>query len=174
MAAPRFSRSILNRERKFRPAHPQSPGAQMVLPLKGKRVRLPVATTPDLSEAEIQQHIVSRLRGEGFEVLVTSRRRSRPRCPHCMSILTLCQACHRAFRWLVYGDGCDKGLADLLVTKLTWPHGCWLALEIKGPKTRLTLEQKSLAARRRIFIARSWDEALEAVRQFEAGLAGDH
>lgn len=64
------------------------------------------------------------------------------------------------------GYGASKGVPDLLVSRDGW--GCWMGLEIKGPKTRVSDEQKDLEARGLIVIAQSVDEALCAVQDFAA------
>lgn len=96
-------------------------------------------------EDGIQGAIVEALRWSGYEVLVTSRRRHR--CSHCGCYATT-------------GDGCDRGVPDLLVSL---GGSRWLALEVKGPTTRLSPEQQRLHADGRISIVRSVDEAFDAV-----------
>ena len=179
MSAPRFSRTLLGRERKYKRTDPETPGAQMVLPLSGKTIRLPVAVRPDLSEAEIQQHVVNGLRGAGFEVLVTSRVRHRPRCPHCRKALSYCDGCQRGFTWTGEGDGCDPGIPDLLVRSrgsagfARWPDYLWVGIEIKGAKTPFTRckvngvwvdKQRELCEDRSVALAREWEAAWDAVK----------
>ncbi len=102
------------------------------------------------AEADIQRLIVSFLRLLGYTVLETSRHRKR------------CRGCGR---WPAGGDGCDRGLPDLLVAV---PKGGgmrrWLGLEVKGAETRLSPEQQALAAAGLIVIVRTPEEALAAVR----------
>lgn len=69
--------------------------------------------------------------------------------------------CYRCGAYSNAGDGCDRGIPDLLVSL---GDGRWLGLEVKGPKTRLSPEQRSLAADGRIRIVRSVEDALAAVR----------
>lgn len=99
------------------------------------------------SEDDVQATIVEALRLLGYVVLVTSRRRKR------------CRVCG-AFS--SGGDGCDRGIPDLLVSL---GDGRWLGLEVKGPKTRLSPEQRGLQAAGRIIVVRSVKDALQAVSQ---------
>lgn len=99
------------------------------------------------TEAAAQKLIVAVLRLHGLTVLETSRRRKR--CP--------------CGRWPAGGDGCDRGVPDLLV----WLPGrdAWLGLEVKTHSTRLSPEQRALAAAGLIVIVRTPEEALAAVRE---------
>lgn len=98
------------------------------------------------TEEAVQRTIVEALRILGYVVLVTSRRRHR------------CRVCG-AFS--SGGDGCDRGIPDLLVSL---DDARWLGMEVKGPRTRVSPEQRSLAADGRIRIVRSVEDALAAVR----------
>lgn len=99
-----------------------------------------------MSEADVQAQIVDALRYMGHIVLVTSRQRHR---------------CRKCGAWGSGGDGCDKGIPDLLVSL---DDARWLGMEVKGPRTRVSPEQRSLAADGRIRIVRSVEDALAAVR----------
>lgn len=68
------------------------------------------------------------------------------------------------------GYGASPGVPDLLVTHPKWPEGCWLGLEVKGPKTALSQEQRVLEALHRIVVVRSWEDALSAVESFRTAL----
>lgn len=118
-----------------------------------------------IKEAVIQSHIEGTLRSLGYIVLSTSEHRKAEPCPHC-------------FQWMTpkQGRGCDKGVPDLLVTsgprrKVQYPAGVWIGLEVKGPKTPLSAEQKILKEADCIFVVRSVDEALEVVAEAEEYLA---
>lgn len=63
--------------------------------------------------------------------------------------------------------GISVGVPDLLVSHDNWPNGSWLGLEIKNAKGILGPEQEALEKAGRIVIARSWDDAIAAVRRFE-------
>jgi len=99
------------------------------------------------TEACIQGAIIQALRLLGYTVLMTSRNRRR---------------CYRCGAYSNAGDGCDRGIPDLLVSL---GDGRWLGLEVKGPKTRLSTEQTILATDRRIIVVRSVEDALQAVSQ---------
>jgi len=101
---------------------------------------------PAVSEEQVQGAIVRALRGAGYEVLITSRRRRR--CVHCG-------------RYSAGGDGASRGLPDLLV----WDYRrCgWLGIEVKGPRTSVSPEQRALAERGMIVVARSVAQALAAL-----------
>ncbi len=98
-----------------------------------------------VTEEATQKLIVAFLRVHGYTVLETSRRRRRCRCG----------------RWPVGGDGASKGVPDLLVWLSRW--GVWYGLEVKGARTRLSPEQRDLAARGMVVVVRTPEEALAAV-----------
>lgn len=97
------------------------------------------------SEADVQAAIVDALRWRGETVLVTSRHRRRCLCG----------------RYPPAGDGCDRGIPDLLV------HigGLWLGLEVKGTRTRLSPEQRALEQAGAIRIVRTVEDAIGAVAE---------
>ncbi len=101
-------------------------------------------------EASAQVAIVKALRGAGYTVLVTSRQRKAARC--------------RCGEWVRAqgGDGCDKGIPDLLV----WSAGAggWRGLEVKSRTGKATAEQAALAEAGMVRIVRTPEEALEAMR----------
>jgi hypothetical protein len=111
----------------------------------------PQRSTPR-SEAAVQAAIVEDLRQCGYEVLETSERRKRERCPHC-----------REYFIPRKGRGTTPGVPDLLVTRETFAPGWFIGIEVKGPRTAIRPAQRDLARRRRIFIVRSVPEALRAV-----------
>jgi hypothetical protein len=73
------------------------------------------------------------------------------------------------------------GVPDLLVTRDTWPTGCWLGLEVKAPEIRsgdtvlqkagaVRPEQQALADRGRIVIVHDAAEAYKALLAMDAEL----
>lgn len=102
-----------------------------------------------ITETDLQRLVVDALRWHKYRVLVTSR--NRHRCPTCKTF-------SRA------GDGCDKGVPDLLVSL---GKGDWRGIELKGPTTRLSPEQKELQSEGRIVVCRSVEEALAAMEEIE-------
>lgn len=64
------------------------------------------------------------------------------------------------------GYGITKGVTDLLIGSDEWGP-VLLPLEVKGPKTPLSSEQKDLYSKGLIYVARSWEEAIAAVDNFE-------
>lgn len=123
-----------------------------------------------LREEPAQEKVVTALRYDGYTVLVTSKHRKRTYCnPEA-------GGCGRWF-FPSEGDGCDKGIPDLLVTHPSWPSGVMLGIECKGTDTPASEDQERLAAQGRIRILRaqeSYDwtvtEARRYVREFEAAL----
>lgn len=101
-----------------------------------------------IKEEDIQRTVVEGLEALGFVVLVTSRRRKQ--CLQCGATDTR-------------GDGVSEGVPDLIVTHYSWRDYAWMGIEMKGPETKLSAEQKILSGGKRIFVCRSWDEALIAV-----------
>lgn len=112
------------------------------------------------TEEQIQRTIVEGLTVLGYIVLQTTHRRKALSCPRCQTI----------FR-PAGGYGASPGVPDLIVSRLDWPAGTWLALEVKGSSTRLSKEQKYLQAEARIVIVRSWEDALLTVKAFQASLS---
>jgi hypothetical protein len=104
------------------------------------------------TEAAIQRTIVEGLSWLGYIVLLTQHQYKLQTCPSCQ-----CR-----FR-PIGGYGTSKAISDLLVSHPHWGIGVWLGLEVKGPKTPVSPEQKLLAAQGRIVIVRSWEEAKAAV-----------
>jgi hypothetical protein len=98
------------------------------------------------NEAGLQRVIVAALKLAGFVVLQTNRHRKR---------------CWRCGTWPSGGDGCDKGVPDLLI----WApaRGAWIGVELKKTGGRLSPEQAALARRSMIHVARSLEEVLRAV-----------
>ena len=109
---------------------------------------------PIVTEDQIQRTIVEGLTVLGYTVLITSRRRKR--CTNCG-------------QFPGGGDGASKGVPDLLVTRDEWDTpsqgwALWCGLEVKGPKTKVSPEQRELSNRGLINIVRSFDEAIHVVR----------
>ena len=99
-----------------------------------------------LREEQVQAAIVRALRSAGYEVLITSRRRRR--CVYCG-------------RYSAGGDGVSRGLPDLLVWDAV--RGGWVGIEVKGPRTAVSPEQRALAERGMIVVCRTVEEALAAL-----------
>lgn len=108
------------------------------------------------NEEQVQRSIIDGLQLMGYIVLQTSRRGVS--CRHCGA---------KTFG----SDGVTRGLPDLVVSRESWPKHCALLIEVKGPATALSVEQALLERKGRIAIARSWEDALLAVRAFESNLA---
>lgn len=108
-----------------------------------------------VSEKDVQRTIVEGLRVLGYEVLEISRKFPVECCP----------ACGTRFRASKWGGG-DRGIPDLFVSRTTWPVGAWLGLEVKGPTTRVSVDQIRLREGDRIVIVRSWEAALKAIEEF--------
>lgn len=106
-----------------------------------------------LTEAQVQEQIVSGLRALGYVVLVTSARSFRA---------------GEAGR----GYGADKGVPDLLVRHRSWPPAAWLAMEVKKPRAWRwsSDEQRRLWEERALAKVHSWEEACYAIAH--AGFGG--
>lgn len=70
------------------------------------------------------------------------------------------------------GYGATPGVPDLLVSKKTWPRGFWLGVEVKGPVTRLSAQQKELEQSGRIVVVRSLDDFVNAMREAQEAING--
>lgn len=110
---------------------------------------------PIATEAQIQQGIIQLLELAGFTVWSTSR--VRRRCPQC-----------RAF--VPGGDGVDKGLPDLVFSHPRLPRVMG-GIEVKGPKTTISPEQRAAAEAGCYAICRSPEEAAVAVLNWWRGYA---
>lgn len=117
---------------------------------------------PPVRECDLQATIVQGLRLLRYEVLVTSRNRQKVVCVKC-GLWQWPKVFSRKQKAMVpLGDGCDKGIPDLLVW-ISERQG-WLGLEVKGTGTAVSEEQKRLAGEGKVCIVRTWEEALAAVR----------
>lgn len=99
-----------------------------------------------VTESDVQRTIVEGLRALGYVCLKTQPR-------------GVWKAGRR------HGTGIDKGVPDLILSRAGW--GCWLGLEVKGPKTALSPEQKKLEEEGILCVCRSWEDAIGFVRDFE-------
>jgi len=119
--------------------------------------RTTVFKPPSLTEEQVQQSITNHLRAKRFIVLSTVHRLKICECPEC------------GHRFRPEGDyGADKGVPDLIVRPTLsrskqWAPTLWMGLEVKGPKTEISPEQKDLAKQGAIVIARTLNEALQGV-----------
>lgn len=102
---------------------------------------------PIATEAQIQRSIIELLELAGFTVWSTSR--VRRRCPQCKVFVP-------------GGDGVDKGLPDLVFCHPKIPRVLG-GIEVKGPKTTISPEQRAAADAGCYAICRSPEEAALAV-----------
>ena len=112
-----------------------------------------VIRRPVVREEDVQANIIASLSTIGLRVLQTSHRVKMVSCPHCQG------------KFRPPGNyGATKGVPDLLV-RCPEQHdpGAWIGLEVKGPKTRLSPEQKELEQEQSIIIVRSLEDALRAL-----------
>lgn len=103
------------------------------------------------TENSVQRAVIDALRLKGYTVLECSVRVRK--CAFCGKYPSTGKA----------GYGMDSGIPDTLV----WVNGAWRGLEIKGPLTPLNPRQKELLAEGKIVVARSIEDALEAVSGWE-------
>lgn len=105
---------------------------------------------PAPREDPTQKLIVAWLRAHGVIVYVSSRRAKR--CPNCKTYS------HR-------GDGADKGLADLICRRPTWPRSVCVALEVKRPgKWEYSSDEQRIAdVAGDIVVVQSPEEAMKAI-----------
>ena len=108
-----------------------------------------------LRESSVQNTIESGLGSLGFLVLHTQHQ----------YLLQTCPRCHQRFR-PTGGYGADKGIPDLLARHPDHPRGMWLGLEVKGPRTAISPEQRVLADAGAIIICRSWEDARAAIAEW--------
>lgn len=99
----------------------------------------------ELTEAQVSQTVQEGLRALGYTVFSTSVRGWRGQ----------------------KGYGASKAIPDLLVGRKEWGP-VLMPLEVKGPKTRLSEAQAALVDDGCLYVARSWEEAVSAVADFEA------
>ena len=127
---------------------------------------------PGLTEEMVQAQIIEGLRAHRLTVLQTTVRGKQSLwCPDCRERFST-QKCPRCHRHVGMPKGTTPGVPDLIVSRETWPVGVWLGIEVKGPATRVSAEQQALAAAGRIVVARSFEDAIGAVRELDARLAG--
>jgi hypothetical protein len=109
-----------------------------------------------ISEASLQAQIVQTLRVLGYTVMETGKTRSAVRCPHC-------KGRHYATGW----QGNTVGLPDLYIHYGGWVTGTALAVELKTKTGTVRKAQQALAESGCSIIARSLEDVLETVRDFE-------
>lgn len=102
---------------------------------------------PIATEAQIQQGIIQLLELAGFVVWSTSR--VRRRCSHCGSYSS-------------GGDGVEKGLPDVVFSHPRIPR-LMGGIEVKGPRTAVSPEQRAAAEAGCYAICRTPEEAALAV-----------
>ena len=107
-------------------------------------------------EETIQQATIHALRAKGYRVEQTSHRVK----------LTCCPKCHTKFH-PSGAYGATKGISDLLIRNDRWPDLFWIQIEMKGPKTPLSPEQKEKRDADALAIARTVDEAVAIVAKAE-------
>lgn len=111
------------------------------------------------SEEEIQRVIADGLFVLGWVVYVTSRKWKR---------------CHKcgAYGASGSGDGCSRGLADLIIRKSSWPDGICVALEVKRSRpVKWSSEEQRLAADRGdLIVVTTLEEAVAAVEGYDRRL----
>lgn len=111
------------------------------------------------TEDGIQQRIVQALSWAGYRVLSTVHRYKRQTCAQCG---------HN--QWAQGGYGATKGIGDLLVAVPKARPRLWLMLDVKRPGGKLSPEQKALADKGLLWRVESEQEALEVLKEWEAGL----
>lgn len=119
----------------------------LALQLARKRGRTVKKRLLESREEDVQKVIVDGLRLLGYTVLVTTHRVRRCQCG----------------RWGRGDYGATKGVPDLLVRRKNWNDGVYVGLEVKGPKTPLSREQKALLAEGGLVVVRSLEDALEVL-----------
>lgn len=107
------------------------------------------------TEAQVEREFDACARARGWDVLSTSRRRKGVVCERC-----------GAFAWPKGGDGVSKGVPDRLLRRDDMPPFLWYGVELKGSHTPLSAEQRDLAAKDGIIIARCYAD-------FETALDND-
>jgi hypothetical protein len=120
-----------------------------------------------IREEDVQRTIVDGFTAMGYIVLQTSRRVHLTRCPKCQTAFRPRGFVSRGGEDVPVGDGASKGVPDLIVCHPHWPAGVWLGIEVKGSKTPVSPEQAALQGAGRIFVVRSWEDALRALRLTE-------
>lgn len=106
-----------------------------------------------VKEEDVQRAIIEFLELNGFQVMQSSRRGVRGKCPRCQQQVKV-----------FGGDGATKGLPDLFVRhSRSMNRAHWIGLEVKGPKTPLSCEQKALAENGDIVVARSIEDAIREI-----------
>ena len=101
----------------------------------------------------MQTATVDLFRALGYLVQITSRRVKR--CSHC----------HK-FPRSNFGDGVTKGVTDLLIGRKEW-GAMRCALEMKGTETAVSDQKQSDFRDGLIYITRSIEASLAAVKDFE-------
>lgn len=126
--------------------------------MRQRTLKLKLAPVVETEEG-VQSRIIQALGWLGHTVLSTVHRWKRQTCP----------ACGYTF-WPKGGYGSDKGIGDLLVGVPKAKPRLWLMLDVKRPGGKLSPEQKALADKGLLWRVESEQEALEVLKEWEAGL----
>ncbi len=112
--------------------------------------------TIQLSEGQIQAQVVQYLGLKRYDVLEIGKSRKGVCCPQCRNFFV-------PRGW----QGNTPGAPDLLISASSFPAGTWLGVEMKAEKGdfRGREEQKSLADKGRILVARSLDDVIKILER---------
>lgn len=113
-------------------------------------------------EKQTEAEVDALCRQHGIEALTTTVQFRMQTCPQCG-----CQ--HRPQG----GYNASKGVPDRILLPDWMPPGLGLLLELKGSETPLSREQRDLAARGKILVARSGEEAEALIAEVRKRLRGE-
>ncbi len=110
------------------------------------------AVRKTLSESDVEQEVLTILQALGCRILKNTVHIRSKNPKH-----------HRT--------GQTPGVPDISCRKDSWPKGLWLGLELKKPHGGvLSSEQAELLRAGGIYVVKSAEEAMAAVKETEAGL----
>jgi hypothetical protein len=119
------------------------------------------------NEAGVSRRIEDRFAVRGYEVMVTSEQRKKVEC----ALYKGGQRTGGCGLWFFPhdGSGVDKGIPDIFVRDpRRYPPYVWIGIEVKGPTTPISDEQRAYGARLGYVIARGDEEAWNAVMWAES------
>lgn len=119
-------------------------------------LKLKTPPTPVIPEKALQKQIVEGLRWKKYIVLEVGASRSFHACPECGHK-------SRATGW----QGNTPGTPDLFVSHPNFPMGVWVGIELKTDTGKPTPEQAELLKAKRIYLCRSFDDALACMIRAE-------
>ena len=116
----------------------------------------PVRPSPaSVREENVQRALIDALASLGYLVEQTTVRVKRVECPECHARFVPVRKVRGPDGKLrSVGYGATKGVSDLLVRHPSWPPALYVQVEVKGPRTPVSTEQRDKQTAGHLWICR--------------------